>query len=126
MDLLTADSPSGDRERSRVPRRPQTTPAVRGRPRTYLLRGLLRCGLCGRAMEGAWNNGRANYRCRPGTPGSTWSMERCATSSSGRTPSPPTSGRSWSASWRGRVSLSRKSTSPTSRPRWSPRAVTGD
>nr|WP_207391369.1 recombinase family protein [Streptomonospora litoralis] len=41
----------------------QTTPAVRGRPRTYLLRGLLRCGLCGRALEGAWNNGRANYRC---------------------------------------------------------------
>ncbi|MEV0407324.1 recombinase family protein [Actinoallomurus sp. NPDC050550] len=31
--------------------------------RTYLLRGLLRCGFCGRRMEGAWNNGRANYRC---------------------------------------------------------------
>ncbi|WP_433475027.1 recombinase family protein [Spirillospora sp. CA-142024] len=31
--------------------------------RSYLLRGLLRCGLCGRRMQGAWNNGRANYRC---------------------------------------------------------------
>lgn len=41
----------------------QSTPAVRGRSRTYLLRGMLSCGLCGRGMEGAWNNGRANYRC---------------------------------------------------------------
>ena len=31
--------------------------------RSYLLRGLLQCGLCGRRMQGAWNNGRANYRC---------------------------------------------------------------
>jgi DNA invertase Pin-like site-specific DNA recombinase len=42
----------------------QHTHAVRGTHRTYLLRGLLRCSLCGRRMEGAWNNGRANYRCR--------------------------------------------------------------
>jgi DNA invertase Pin-like site-specific DNA recombinase len=33
-------------------------------PRGYLLRGLLACAMCGRQMEGAWNNGRANYRCR--------------------------------------------------------------
>ncbi|WP_211302937.1 recombinase family protein [Allonocardiopsis opalescens] len=45
-------------------RRAQTTPATRGPQRTYLLRGLLRCGLCGRGLEGAWNNGRANYRCQ--------------------------------------------------------------
>jgi site-specific DNA recombinase len=31
--------------------------------RSYLLRGLLRCGFCGRRMQGAFNNGRANYRC---------------------------------------------------------------
>jgi hypothetical protein len=37
--------------------------AIREKRRTYLLRGLLRCALCGRRMEGTWNNGRANYRC---------------------------------------------------------------
>ncbi|WP_329245794.1 recombinase family protein [Actinoallomurus sp. NBC_01490] len=41
----------------------QHTHAIRGPRRTYLLRGLLHCALCGRRMEGAWNNGRANYRC---------------------------------------------------------------
>ncbi|WP_205717907.1 recombinase family protein [Actinomadura soli] len=41
----------------------QRTRALRRVHRTYLLRGLLRCALCGRRMEGAWNNGRANYRC---------------------------------------------------------------
>lgn len=41
----------------------QSTPAIRGRLRSYLLRGLLCCGLCGRVMEGAWNNGRGNYHC---------------------------------------------------------------
>ena len=44
--------------------RAQCIRAVRGCPRSYLLRGLLCCGRCGRSMEGAWNNGRANYRCR--------------------------------------------------------------
>jgi site-specific DNA recombinase len=40
-------------------------------PREYLLRGVLGCSICGRTMEGAWNNGRANYRCRhPRQPGS--------------------------------------------------------
>jgi site-specific DNA recombinase len=43
--------------------RAQHTHAIRGTRRTYLLRGLLRCALCRRRMEGAWNNGRANYRC---------------------------------------------------------------
>ena len=41
----------------------QRTRALRQARRTYLLRGLLCCALCGRRMEGAWNNGRANYRC---------------------------------------------------------------
>jgi DNA invertase Pin-like site-specific DNA recombinase len=41
----------------------QHTHAIREKRRTYLLRGLLICALCGRRMEGAWNNGRANYRC---------------------------------------------------------------
>ena len=42
-----------------------------GQPRDYLLRGVLACAMCGRRMEGAWNNARANYRCRhPRLPGS--------------------------------------------------------
>jgi len=38
----------------------------RDRPtnRPYVLRGLMRCGLCGRKMQGSWNNGRAHYRCQ--------------------------------------------------------------
>lgn len=30
----------------------------------YALRGLLRCGLCQRLMQGTWNNNAAYYRCR--------------------------------------------------------------
>jgi site-specific DNA recombinase len=48
----------------------QHAPAIRGTRRTYLLRGLLHCVLCGRRMEGAWNNGRANYRCQHRVAGS--------------------------------------------------------
>ena len=33
-------------------------------PRPYLLRGLLRCGLCERRMQGSWNHEQAYYRCR--------------------------------------------------------------
>ena len=32
-------------------------------PRPYTLRGLLYCGICGRKMQGSWNNGAAYYRC---------------------------------------------------------------
>jgi site-specific DNA recombinase len=32
-------------------------------PRPYILRGLLRCGLCERKMQGSWNHGTAHYRC---------------------------------------------------------------
>ncbi|MFK4221632.1 recombinase family protein [Streptomyces sp. NPDC019890] len=32
--------------------------------RSYLLRGLLRCGRCNRLMQGAWNNDEPYYRCR--------------------------------------------------------------
>lgn len=44
--------------RARLPRdeRPVT--------RTYVLRGRIWCGLCGRKMQGNANNGRAHYRCR--------------------------------------------------------------
>ena len=31
--------------------------------RAYALRGLLRCGFCGRKMQGSWNNGKPHYRC---------------------------------------------------------------
>jgi site-specific DNA recombinase len=36
---------------------------TRGR-HPYALRGLIRCAACGRKMQGAWNRGRAHYRCR--------------------------------------------------------------
>lgn len=31
-------------------------------PRGYALRGLMRCGICGRKMQGSWNNGKPHYR----------------------------------------------------------------
>jgi hypothetical protein len=37
-----------------------------GRARSYLLSGLVRCGLCGRRMDSHWVHGRAGYRCRHG------------------------------------------------------------
>jgi site-specific DNA recombinase len=41
-----------------------TTRKPRRTPRPYLLRGLLRCGLCDRRMQGSWNHSQAYYRCR--------------------------------------------------------------
>jgi hypothetical protein len=32
--------------------------------RHYLLAGIMRCGLCGRRMQGQWNHGRPYYRCK--------------------------------------------------------------
>ena len=32
-------------------------------PRAYALRGIVRCGICGRKMQGSWNNGQPHYRC---------------------------------------------------------------
>ncbi len=37
--------------------------APRPTPRPYLLRGLLFCGVCGRRMQGSWNNDAPYYRC---------------------------------------------------------------
>jgi hypothetical protein len=34
------------------------------RPRSYALRGVMLCGLCGRKMSGKWNNDQAYYLCR--------------------------------------------------------------
>ncbi|MFJ2198493.1 zinc ribbon domain-containing protein, partial [Streptomyces violaceusniger] len=45
--------PPGRRARS-----PRTT------PRTYALRGLIRCSLCDRKMQGTFNHGHPHYRCR--------------------------------------------------------------
>ncbi|MBA3361221.1 MAG: recombinase zinc beta ribbon domain-containing protein [Acidimicrobiia bacterium] len=30
----------------------------------YVLSGLVRCDLCGRRMQGSWNNGQPSYRCK--------------------------------------------------------------
>jgi site-specific DNA recombinase len=43
--------------------RPGTHRNGRRTRHTYLLRGLLRCGICNRRMQGTWNHGRAHYRC---------------------------------------------------------------
>jgi site-specific DNA recombinase len=32
--------------------------------RRYLLAGLMRCGICGRRMQGQWNHGQPYYRCK--------------------------------------------------------------
>jgi site-specific DNA recombinase len=32
--------------------------------RRYLLTGMLRCGICGRRMQGQWNHGQPYYRCK--------------------------------------------------------------
>lgn len=37
-----------------------------GNRRTYLLVGVVRCGLCGRSMESRWSHGNPCYRCRHG------------------------------------------------------------
>lgn len=45
----------------------RTTSAARRTPtagRSYVLAGLMRCGICDRRMGGQWNHGRAYYRCR--------------------------------------------------------------
>lgn len=41
-------------------------PRAGGEPilRSYTFRGLLRCGICNRLMQGTWNNDEAYYRCR--------------------------------------------------------------
>jgi site-specific DNA recombinase len=37
-----------------------------GEPRTYLLAGLVSCGICGRLMDSHWIHDRPGYRCRHG------------------------------------------------------------
>lgn len=41
-------------------------PAKDGTRRTYLLAGLVACGVCGRRMDSHWVHGRPGYRCRHG------------------------------------------------------------
>lgn len=47
---------------------PRVRPAggrqLRQTTRPYLLRGMVRCGICGRNMQACWSNGRPYYRCR--------------------------------------------------------------
>ncbi len=49
---------------ARLGRNQQTITREPKAGRHYLLAGLVRCGTCGRRMEGAWNHGRAYYRCQ--------------------------------------------------------------
>ncbi|MEU4968231.1 recombinase family protein [Streptomyces smyrnaeus] len=48
--------------RSRV--RSGPAPGVKRTRNTYLLRGALQCGVCGRTMQGHWSHHQAYYRCR--------------------------------------------------------------
>ena len=51
-------------ERAQTVRRARVPPmSGRGTPRPYALRGVLRCKVSGRHMQGSWNNGAAYYRC---------------------------------------------------------------
>ena len=61
--LITAEVFEAARAR-RVANRRTTIRKPRRTPRPYLLRGLLRCGLCDRRMQGSWNHEQAYYRCR--------------------------------------------------------------
>jgi hypothetical protein len=50
----------------RLAARGRSTPresGTRGR-HPYALRGIIRCAVCGRKMQGAWNHDRPQYRCR--------------------------------------------------------------
>lgn len=52
---------AGDRLTTRTPRSERSGKRTQN---PYLLRGLLVHEQCGRKMQGQWNNGHANYRCR--------------------------------------------------------------
>jgi DNA invertase Pin-like site-specific DNA recombinase len=62
--LISAELFEAAQARRRANARPGTTRKARQTRRPYLLRGLLRCGLCDRRMQGSWNHGRPYYRCR--------------------------------------------------------------
>ena len=42
---------------------PTSEQSPRSTPRGYALRGIMRCGISGRKMQGSWNNGKPHYRC---------------------------------------------------------------
>jgi site-specific DNA recombinase len=60
--LITRDQWDAVQERLKVNQ--QTITRVPKTGRHYMLAGIIRCGTCGRRMEGAWNHGRAYYRCQ--------------------------------------------------------------
>lgn len=41
-----------------------TTRRTPAEGRHYLVAGMMRCGLCGRRMQGQWNHGRPYFRCK--------------------------------------------------------------
>lgn len=45
----------------------RTTRRTPTKGRTYMLAGKMRCGVCGKRMQGHWNHDRAYYRCKPTT-----------------------------------------------------------
>lgn len=62
--LISAGLFEAAQARRKANSRPGTPRSGRRTRHPYLLRGLLRCGLCDRRMQGTWNHGRPHYRCR--------------------------------------------------------------
>ncbi|WP_246002455.1 recombinase family protein [Allorhizocola rhizosphaerae] len=91
-----------------------------GRNRTYLLVGLLRCGICGRSMQSHLSHGNPAYRCRHGhTSAHTAAMRQAGTSTCARTSSSAESLPRWGASRArtpGSVKRSRSCRTAESRP----------
>jgi site-specific DNA recombinase len=52
---------TGQTRFDRTKRRTKRTPS---KGRRYLLTGMVRCGICGRRMQGQWNHGQHYYRCK--------------------------------------------------------------
>jgi site-specific DNA recombinase len=61
--LISPEMFDAAQARRKANSRPGTPRSGRRTAHTYLLRGLFRCGLCHRRMQGTWNHGRPHYRC---------------------------------------------------------------
>ena len=64
QDPLVDDDTFAEVQALRAARGPTRERSARRAARTYALRGILRCGVCGRKMHACWNNSRAYYRCK--------------------------------------------------------------
>lgn len=70
QEPLVGDDTFAEVQALRAARKVTREHPLRRTARGYALRGILRCGICGRKMHGCWSNGRPHYRCKltPGYP----------------------------------------------------------